>query len=427
MNKLALTILILILTGLTFSQQRDLNFYIGQAKKNSPLINKNKNDNKIIILDLQQTERVLNSPVISLESSLLFAPIISHDVVPSTIAIASNGSSKYTGYDLGITNGGQYQAFISVKQPLFGNVNLKAYSAKSDISQKRNDNSTTLTNHEIEQLVGYQFILCMKSKTQVRNSEVILHQLDDQLNIMHKLVENAVYKQSDLMLLEIEKQNAEITIKSFKDDNKTNLNDLNLLCGIKDSESIDIQETELTIPTRICSESKFLTSYKLDSLGIVADQTISELKYKPQLNAFANAGFNATGIPTFERFGFSFGLNFSWTLYDGNQRKFEQDKSLVNIASLQFEKEHFKTQQEINRDNILSQMKAIDEREMILKSQLNQYDKLYKVYSDELARGLVSVMDFKNLLKDVTSKKQDFLLLKMEKQLLINSLNYWNY
>jgi len=36
-------------------------------------------------------------------------------------------------------------------------------------------------------------------------------------------------------------------------------------------------------------------------------------------------------------------------------------------------------------------------------------------------------MDFKNLLKDITAKRQDFLLQKMEKQLLVNSYNYWNY
>ena len=114
-------------------------------------------------------------------------------------------------------------------------------------------------------------------------------------------------------------------------------------------------------------------------------------------------------------------------MYDGNQRKLEREKSNVNISTLQFEKEHFNIQREINKNKILSQLKSLDERGIILENQLNQYDKLYSVYSDELSLGLVSVMDFKNLLKDITSKKQDFLLLNMEKQLLINSYNYWNY
>ncbi|WP_291125399.1 hypothetical protein, partial [Flavobacterium sp. UBA6031] len=98
----------------------------------------------------------------------------------------------------------------------------------------------------------------------------------------HKLVENAVYKQSDLMLLEIEKQNIELTIKSSEDDYKSNLFDLNLLCGIKDSTQTDISDIELTLEPQSITDSKFLASYKLDSLSFLADQSISELKYKPQ-------------------------------------------------------------------------------------------------------------------------------------------------
>jgi hypothetical protein len=412
---------------MVFSQRRDLNFYIEQAKINSPLIHKNKTDTKIIDLDLQQTERVLKSPVISLESSLLFAPIISQDSKLGSFNLSSNGADNYSGYDLSITNGGQYQAFVSLKQPLLGDMNLKVYSAKSDITHQRNYNSTTLTIHEIEQLVGYQYILCLKSKTQIKNGAIILDQLHEQLKILHKLVENAVYKQSDLMLLEIEKENLELTNKSFEDDYKSNLFDLNLLCGIKDSSGIDIQEIELPAKPETVNNSQFLISYKLDSLGIIADQSISELKYKPQLSAFADAGYNASGIPTFNRFGFSAGLTFSWNLYDGNQRKLEREKSNVNIQSLQFEKNHFSRQQEINKDKIKNQIKSLDERKILLENQLNQYDKLYKVYSDQLTQGLISIMDFKNFLKDRIAKKQDYLLLKMEKQLLVNSYNYWNY
>ncbi len=427
MSKLLLSVFFFLSSITAFSQKRDLKFYVEQAQKTSPIIQKNKNDNKIVKLDLQQTERILKCPVLSLESGILFAPIISYDAFPNTFDVVTNGSSNYIGYDLGITNGGQYQAYLSVKQPLLGKMNLKPFTQKADISRKQNENSTSLTVHELEQLVGYQFILCLKSKAQIKNGKAILQLMDEQLNIMHKLVDNAVYKQSDLMLMEIEKQNKILENKSFEDDYKANLYDLNLLCGIKESTEIDIQETELSLKSETATSSQFLISYKLDSLGIVADQTINELKYKPQLNAFANAGYNATGIPTLDHFGFSVGLNFSWTLYDGNQRKLEREKSNVNLLTQQFEKNHFLTQKEINLNKIKDQLKALTERGIILENQLAQYEKLYKVYENELMHGLVSVMDFKNLLKDLTAKRQEYLLQKMEKQLLVNSYNYWNY
>jgi len=410
-----------------YSQHRDLNYYLEQARQNSPLIQKNINDSKIIDLDLLQTERILKNPIINLESNLLFAPIITHTTNSNRLDVVSNGSDSYSGYDLGITNGGQYQAFLTLKQPLLGKSILKVYTQKSDISKKQNNNSTSLTIHEIEQLVSYQYILCIKSNVQIKNEKQLIAQLNDQLNVMQKLVNSAVYKQTDLLLLQIEKQNLEISNKAFEDDYKSNLYDLNLLCGIKDSSRVDIQESYLQIRPELSSQSMFLTSYKLDSLGIMADQSISELKYKPQLNLFANAGLNAVYIPTFNRLGFSAGLTFSWNLYDGNQRKLEREKSNVTINTLQYEKNHFINQLEINKNKIKSQINSLNERTVLIENQLRQYEKLYEAYQNELKQGLISVMDFKNLMKDITTKKQDFLLLKMEKQLLINSYNYWNY
>ncbi|MDR3652764.1 MAG: TolC family protein [Paludibacter sp.] len=427
MKRFILPLILVLLSEFVFSQQRDLNFYLEKAKITSPLIQRNRNDNKILDLDLQQTERILKNPTIDLESNVLFAPIFTHTNSGSHFNLTSAGADNYSGYDLGITNGGQYQAFISLKQPLLGNMNYKVYSKRSEISHMQNENSTIMTIHEMEQLVGYQYILCLKSKAQLKNEKEIINLIDEQLGIMQKLVDNAIYKQSDLMLLQIEKQNEELNKKSFEDDYKSNLYDLNLLCGLKDSVGVDIHEIDIQLKPTTNTMSKFLASFKLDSLGIIADLSINDLKYKPQLSLFANAGLNAVNIPTFNRLGFSAGLTFSWNLYDGNQRKLERAKSSLNINSLQFDKEHFITQQEINKDKIKNQMKALDERGTLLENQLNQYDKLYKAYEDELAHGLVSVMDFKNLLKDITAKKQDYLLQKMEKQLLVNSYNYWNY
>ena len=391
-------VILLLSTGMIYSQQRDLNYYLEQAQQNSPLIQKNKNDSRIIDLDLLQTEKILKNPEINLESSILFAPIISHTSNSNRLDLVSNGSDSYSGYDLGITNGGQYQAFISLKQPLLGQSSLKIYANKSDISKKQNNNSTSLTIHEMVQLVSYQYILCRKSKVQIKNGEDLITQLDDQLNTLKKLVNSAVYKHTDLLLLQIEKQNLEISNKAFEDDYKSNLYDLNLLCGIKDSSIVDIQESDFQMRPEITLQSRFLTSYRLDSLGIMADQSISELKYKPQLSLFANAGLNAVYLPAFNRLGMSAGLTFSMNLYDGNQRKLERDKSNVNINTLQFEKSHFRTQQEINKIKIKSQINSLNNRTVLIENQLKQYDKLYDAYQNELKQGLISVMYFKNLL-----------------------------
>lgn len=422
-----LNILLLFLPGVLNAQQRDLNFYLEQAKINSPLINKNKNENKIVELDLKQIKSVLLKPEVNFEANVLFAPIVSHDNNSNHLEWTSDGADNYYGYDLALTEGGQYQALVSVKQPLLTGSKYRIYSNKADISHQINENSIALTIHELEQLVSYQYILCFKSLKQSEISSDLIKELTNQLLIMQKLVENAIYKQTDLMLLQIEYQNNEVEYRTFQAEYKNNLYDLNLICGINDKNPVDVQEINFQLKSDIPANSQFLISYKLDSLNIIAEQSINELKYKPQVSLFADAGLNAVYLPSFNRLGFSSGIAFSWNIFDGNQREIQREKSTINLQTIEFEKNNFITQNDIYKNKILNQISTLDQRLEIIEEQTDQYDQLYNAYRKELSQGEISVIDFKNLLKDIVAKKQESLLLKMEKQMLINSFNYWNY
>jgi outer membrane protein TolC len=409
------------------AQQRDLSFYLDQAKINSPLINQNQNESKIVMLDLQQINSILSKPEINLISGVMFAPVISHDNNSNHFELVSDGATNYTGYDLALTDGGQYQAVVSVRQPLFTGSRYKTYADKASISSQINANNIALTIHELEQIVGYQYILCLKSKMQINNELSLLRELDEQVMRMQRLVENAIYKQTDLMLLQIEVQNYEAEYRMLQGEYVTNIYDLNLICGIRDTSLADIQETDFVLKPAIVLNSNFLTGYRLDSLNIIADQSINELKYKPQLDLFADAGLFAAYLPYPERIGFSTGVSFSWNIFDGHQRDIQREKSNISLQTLEFEKNNFFIQNDISKNKILNQIETIDQRLRLYEQQAEQYDRLYNAYSMELSLGEASVMDFKNLLKDIAAKKQETLLLKMERQLLINSYNYLTY
>ncbi len=419
-------LLISIALGLN-AQQRDLNFYIEKAKTNSPLINKNRNENRLVSLDLQQINSVLCKPEINVVSGVMFAPIISHDNNTNHFEFVSEGAGSYSGYDLAGTDGGQYKAAVSVRQPLLAGSKLRTYSSKAGISGQINDNNIALTINEVEQVVRYQYILCERSKVLTDHSFKLLNELQEHLKIMQKLVENAVYRQTDQILLQIEVQNYHAEYKSFEAEYLSNLYDLNLICGIKDTGRIVLQDINLTIAPIKNHKSGFLTSFRLDSLNIVADQAISELKYKPQLDLYADAGMNAVYLPAFNRLGFSTGLTFNWNIFDGRQREIQRAKSAINIETIEFEKNHFMTQNEINKNKILNQVEATDQKMVLVNQQMQQYDILKDTYSRELSQGEVSVMDFKNLLRDIAAKKQELIQLSMERQILINSYNYLNY
>lgn len=415
----------ILLNILLHAQNRDLNYYIEQAKKNSPLLNKTQNDQQIIDLDLKQVNSILSKPEINLAANVLFSPIINHD--KNTFDLVSQGAAQYTGYDLGITNGGQYQALIAMNQPLFNKSKFAAYSKQSEALKQKNENSIKLTIHEIEQLVSYQYVLCLKSKLQADNVQIIKKQMDEQVKLMETLVSHAIYKQTDLYLLQIEQQNFELSYHENVTEYKNSLYDLNLLCGISDTATYNLLPVDFKMKNDSVMNSPFLASYSLDSLNLVLEQSIFELKYKPQLNWFFDAGQNAVYLPSINRFGFSTGLSFSMNIFDGKQRQIQQEKTKINLQSLDFEKNNFVKQRQIQRNKIQHQIQSLDEKEKILNRQLNQYETIVKAYQNEMAQGLVSIMELKNLVKDYAAKKQELLQVNIEKQWLINMYNYWTF
>lgn len=216
------------------AQNRDLDFYIGHAKENSPLIYQAKNEKKIVSLDLQQMNRILYKPEINVISGFTFSPIISRDNNTSSFHLVSEGATDYIGHDLALTDGGQYQALVSLRQPLLSGSKYKAYVNKADISQQINENNITLTIHEVEQVVGYQYLLCIRSLKEAKNSLSLIGKLEEQYALIQKLVENGVYKQTDLMLMQIELENYNLEYKGYQAEYISNLYDLNLICGISE-------------------------------------------------------------------------------------------------------------------------------------------------------------------------------------------------
>ncbi len=410
-----------------FAQQHDLDFFIGKAMENSPLIHKNKNDKKLVQLDLQHMKTIYSKPEITVEASVLFAPILSHDNNKNQFKWVTKDAVDYTGYDIAATDGGQYQSVVSLKQGLFNGSKIQAFEEKAGIQNKKSDNTIELTAHELENVVGHQYILCLKSEKQAENSLALLSEVEDEMQTLHKLVQSAIYKQSDLMLLEIARQNYLQEYETFAAEYRNNLYDLNLLCGIDNETEVKIANVQFVRNPEIATDSRFLTSFLLDSLALAAGQKISELKYKPTLNLFANTGMNAVYLPDFNRFGFSTGLTFNWTIFDGNQREIERQKTEINYETLQFEKQKSIVQNTVQKNYTVSQIQSLNKRIELANNQLEQYAELLKLYKIQLQQAEISVMDYKYLIKEIAAKKQEASLLEMEKQMVINAWNYWNY
>jgi len=416
-----------LLPGQLLAQHHNLDFYLQQARANSPFIQQNKNEKRLIQLDIEQLKSIYSKPVVTADASVLFAPIVARDNGSSQFKLATKDAKRYTGYDLATTDGGQYVAGVTVTQGLFNGKKLDTHDDKADIRNRISDNNIELTLHELENAVKHQYLLCLKSKKQADSNQQLIKEVENEIATMKPLVQNAIYKQSDLKLLQITLQNYQQAYETFQADYRDNIYNLNLLCGVNEGADTEIEPVAFHLSPVVTSGSRFLTSFYLDSLSIVADRKISELKYQPQVNLFANAGMNATYVPSINRLGFSTGATFSLTLFDGHQRKLKAQKAKINLETLQFKMQNRKKEINIQRKFTLDKLASLNKRISLATRQLEQYNELLKMYKSELSQASISVMDYKYLLKDISTKKQENLLLEMEKQMVINAWNYWNY
>ncbi|MBK7653462.1 MAG: hypothetical protein IPJ20_25805 [Flammeovirgaceae bacterium] len=202
--------------------------------------------------------------------------------------------------------------------------------------------------------------------------------------------------------------------------------DLRVLCGISDTTYQVLGDIDLQLGEDV-TVSKFTERYRLDSLNLAATQNVFEQKYKPLVGLYANTGLNAVYAPTIlNRFGFSAGINFTMTLTDGKQRNITQQRTSVLMKSTQAYKNFFYNQNGVRKNRVLTELKAVTERLVILEDQLKEYQKLLEFYKLELSRGQISVINYVTTLKSVMTTQRDFVLLQSNKQSLINLYNYWN-
>jgi outer membrane protein TolC len=408
------------------AQTRNFVDFLAKARENSPLIYGKQIQNKAMEAELKRIKAFYTRPQISLDAGLLFAPIISTDNNNTKLEFISPGATNYYGYDLGVSDGGQYQAVVSVEQPVFGGNRVEIASQNLAVSREINETEMKLTANELERIVGLQYLHCLRSQKRIEAYSQLTHLVKKELQLMEQLTQSGVYKYSDYELLNIEYQNYQVSLEQSKAGYQQDFLDLNIICGINDTTTVKLDEHSFGL-NKSPEESFFLKKYKLDSLKLNSLQQMSEIKYQPQLSLFANGGLNAIYLPDYNRLGIGFGLKFSWTLFDGHQRDFNRDQTNILTQDFSFQKQRFITENTVRKTKILNQIKSIEKQISIKSTQDKSYDKLIKIYKTEFSQGELSAIEFVSVLRDKVNLYLELIDLKMQKQALINTYNFWNY
>jgi outer membrane protein TolC len=399
------------LTGLTliaYNQSRNLDFYISTGIQNSPLLNDYRNQVSSSVYD-SLLVRAAKKPLIEAKSQLLYAPFY-----------------KNFGYDNVITDGGNYSGVVSVSQNIFNKKELINKYKAVEIQKSVLNNSTRITITELKKAITSQYLTAFLSYTDFLFNKSFLELMEKENDIIKQFVKNGIARQTDYLSLVVETQSQGILISQLKNQYKKDLSFLNQLCGLNDSLWYELSDPEFGIKgTAEIARSPVYIQYKTDSIRIENEKMAVDIRYKPRVSWFADAGFLTSNPWNFYRhFGYSAGLSLNVPLYDGKQRGIEKQKLEFNERSRQvYQNTYYKQYyQQIRQFN--EELRNLKDMSVRFNEQLKTSDQLLKALKDQLESGIIQITEYINALKNFKTINRNINLLNMQRLQVINDMNF---
>ena len=403
--------LILFLSGLTlvaYNQTRNLDYYLTQAIQNSPLLNDYRNQISSAISD-SLLIRAAKKPLVEARSQLLYSPFY-----------------RNFGYDEVITDGGNYTAVMGVSQPLFNKKEINNKFEAVDLQKRSLNNSSRISINELNKIITDQYLTAFSGYTDLLFNKNFLELLLKENEIVKQFVKNGIAKQTDYLSLLVETQSQEILVNQLKSQYRKDLMLLSQLCGLNDSILYELVEPEIEIKSiPDITKSPSYIQYKIDSIRIENEKTAIDIRYKPKVNWFADAGFLTSNPWNFyKHFGYSAGLSLNIPVYDGKQRGIQKQKLEFNENTRQaykstYYKQYFQQIQQLNLE-----LKALNEMSAQIETQLKTSEQLVNTLKEQLEAGIIQMTDYINAIKNFKTTSRNINLINIQKKQVINELNF---
>lgn len=405
----------------------DLAYYIEVARNYSPLLHDYRYQLQIEQAELRRLKALYTRSRLELNGDYLFVPVLTKDGGKTSFRWNAQDATDYYGYDLGESSG-HLHAGATWTQPLLGHSSYKVAQEQSRINMDIARNNIRMEENQLERAVTEQYLLCLLDQTQIAFADSIDALLERQTSLVRQLARNGLARQSDLYLLAIEREaNAELRLSS-QQSYHTHLMDLNLLCGIDDTTDVALADIGLHPGLPLDRGSLFTEQYRLDSLNTAASLRSFNLQYKPRLDLFVDGGMQTGSFSQWYRhFGWSAGLTFTCTLFDGRQKRWKERQAELQQQSIRIYRNHAEYQRSMRLRQCLSELEKYDRREKALTEQLAGYERVLSDYAREVEAGQVSVLDYLTVLRNKIQTERDALLMRTNRQLIIAAYNYWNH
>lgn len=407
-RRLFLILFLSCIPVIAYNQSRDLNFYLKEALQNSPLLNDFRNQINSAVDD-SLLIKAARKPYVEAKSSLQVSPY-----------------SRSFGYDDVITNGGNYTAVLGVNQKILNKKEITNKYGAVDLQKQLAANSSRISVTELNKVITDQYLVALSSYDDYLFNKTFLGLFEKENEIVKQFVKNGVCKQTDYLSLSVETQSQEILVRQLKSQYRKDLSLLNQVCGLNDSSW-----TELTIPYIIVrgspdiAKSPLFIQYKIDSLRIENEKAAIDIRYKPKVNWFADAGF-LTSNPwnLYKHFGYSAGIGLNVPVYDGKQRDIEKRKLEFNENSRKmyedtYRKKYFQQIQQLNEE-----LMSLIETSVQMVNQQKTSDQLVIALKEQLEAGIIQMTEYINAIRNFKSISRNMNMINVQKLQVINEINF---
>jgi hypothetical protein len=407
-RRFLLTLFISGLTLIAYNQTHNLDFYLKEGLHNSPLLNEYRNRGNSAVSD-SLLIGAAKKPLVIAKSQLLYSPFY-----------------KNFGYDEVITDGGNYMALLGITQNVFNKRELDNKYKAVGLQKQLIFNSSRISTNELNKIITDHYLISFSDYSDMIFNKKYLELFVRENEIVKQFVINGVCKQTDYLSLIIETQSQEILVNQLKSQFRKDVMLLNQLCGLNDSVWYDLEEPKLSVkgvPDIVKTPSYI--QFKIDSIRIENEKTAVDIKYKPKINWFADAGFLASNPWNFyKHFGYSVGIGLNIPVYDGKQRELEKQKLTFDENSRKGYENSYRKQYFQQIQQLRDELKILNETSVQLENQIKTSDQLVRAFKEQLEAGIIQMTEYINALKNFKSISRNINLINIQKLQVINEINF---
>ncbi|MCY7422052.1 MAG: TolC family protein [Chitinophagaceae bacterium] len=408
--KFYLFISFLFLQILGFAQIHSLDYFIEQARTNSPAISEFNNQ----VLSNQLDSLLLRASLktqVNFISSNSYAPVI-----------------KGFGYDNAITNGANITGVVQASRNFLTKNNVAAELNVLRLLSQSIYDTIKITGQDLLRTITEQYITAFGDQVQLDFNREIYDLLQNEEVVLKKLTRQSFYKQTDYLAFYVTLQQQQFAYLQSQIQYNADYLTLSYLAGMVDTTISRIERPTINDSLKVdFINSVFYKRFTTDSLRLEAEKRLIDYQYKPRLGAYADAGYNSSLLTTpYKNLGVSFGVSLTVPIYDGNQKRYKYNKVELLERSRQNRKIFYINQYRQQIVQLTQQLKSSDLLVTTINSQIRYINTLLSANSKLLETGDIKIADYVLAIGNYINARNLLNQNYIYRLRIGNQINYWN-